>query len=49
MFEAVRRALRGSSPTAQPMMSRSGIRVEARRVRSILRASMKDQQLIGGK
>jgi hypothetical protein len=45
---AVRYLLRGTAPVAQPMISRAGIRAEAHRVRAILRATMKDQQ-IGGK
>ncbi len=49
MSEAALSVLRGSSSIAQPMMSRAGIRAEARRVRSIMRAHMKDHQLTGGK
>jgi hypothetical protein len=38
-----------SEPVGQPMISRAGVRGEAHRVRSILRTTMNDQQLIGGK
>jgi len=41
--EAALDVLRRSSPRAQPMMSRAGIRTEARRARSIMRAHMRDQ------
>lgn len=47
MSEAARRLLRGAPSVTQPMISRAGIRVEAHRVRAILRATMKDQQLTG--
>jgi hypothetical protein len=49
LSEAARRLLRGAPPVAAPMISRDGVRGEAHRVRSILRATMKDQQLIEGK
>jgi hypothetical protein len=49
LSEAARRLLRGVPPVGQPTISRAGIRGEAHRVRSILRATMKDQRLIGGK
>ncbi len=49
LFEAALRLLRGVPPVAAPMISRAGVRGDAHRVRSILRATMKDQQLIGGK
>ena len=49
LSEAALRLLRGVPPVAAPMISRAGVRGEAHRVRSILRATMKDQQLIGGK
>jgi hypothetical protein len=49
LSEAARRLLRGVPPVAAPMISRAGVRGEAYRVRSILRATMKYQQLIGGK
>jgi hypothetical protein len=49
MFEAVLVLSRDSSSIARPIMSRAGIRAEARRVRSIMRARMRDNQPIGGK
>ncbi|MGH2853717.1 MAG: hypothetical protein ACRDLF_05950 [Solirubrobacteraceae bacterium] len=49
MSEAALNVLKGRPPTARPMMSRAGIRAEARRVRSIMRAHMRDHQLIGDK
>lgn len=49
LSEAARRLFRGTPPVAAPLISRAGVRGEAHRVRSILRATMKDQQLIGGK
>ncbi len=49
LSEAARRLLRGA-PVAAPVISRAGVRGEAHRVRSVLRATKKDQQLmIGGK
>ena len=48
LYEAARRLLRPALPAAQPMISRAGVRDEAHRVRSVLRAT-RDQQLIGGK
>ena len=44
LSEAARRLLRAASPAAQPMISRAGVRDEARRVRSILRATINDQR-----
>lgn len=49
MSKAALNALRRNSPITQPMMSRAGIRAEARRVRSVMRAHMTEHQLIGGK
>lgn len=49
MSKAALNTLRGNSPINQPMMSRAGIRAEARRVRSVMRAHMTEHQLIGGK
>ncbi len=49
LSEAARQLLRGTPPVAAPTISRAGVRDEAQLVRSILRATMKDQQLIGGK
>lgn len=49
LSEAVRCLLKGVLPVGQSVVSRAGVRDEAHWVRSILRASMKDQQLIGGK
>jgi hypothetical protein len=49
MTEAARRLLRRTPLVAGPMISSAGIRGEAHRVRSILRATMKNQQLNGGK
>jgi hypothetical protein len=48
LSEAARRLLRDTPPGGQPLISRAGVRSEAHRVRSILRATMRDQQLIGG-
>jgi hypothetical protein len=49
MTEAARRLLRRTPPLAEPMVSRAGIRREARRERSLLRTTIEDQQLNGGK
>lgn len=49
LSEAARRLLRGAPIAAQPMLSRAGVRDEAHRVRSILQATINDQQPIGGK
>jgi hypothetical protein len=38
LSEAARRLLERASPVAAPMISRAGVRAEARRVRAILRA-----------
>jgi hypothetical protein len=46
MSEAAQRLLRADAPIAQPMLSRSGIGVEAHRVRLIIRATISDQQLV---
>lgn len=48
LSEAARGLLRRRPPVAQPI-SRTGVRDEARWVRSILRTTINDQQLIGGK
>jgi hypothetical protein len=48
MSAAARRLLKGAPPIAQPMISRTGVRVEAHRARAVLQATMKDQRLIGG-
>ncbi len=47
MSEAARKLLRAGSAT-RPMISRAGISTEARHVRSIMRATMKDQ-ITGGR
>lgn len=47
--EAAWRLLRHTPPIAQPVISRAGVRSEAHRVYSILRATIEDQQLNGGK
>jgi hypothetical protein len=46
--EVAQRLLRRTPPDAESMISRAGVRGEAQRVRSILHATMKDQQLNGG-
>jgi len=45
LSEAARRLLKGTQSAAAPMISRAGVRGEARRAHSILRAAMKDQEL----
>jgi hypothetical protein len=47
--ETVRRLLRRTTPGAEPMLSRAGVRSEAHRVRAFLQAAMKEQPLNGGK
>jgi hypothetical protein len=47
--KAVRRLLRHTQPIAEPMISRAGVRGEVHRVRSILQATINDQQPTGGK
>lgn len=49
LSQVTRRLLGGAPPVAAPMISRAGVHGEAHRVRSTLRATMQDQQLIGGK
>jgi hypothetical protein len=49
LSEVARHLLQGTQPLAEPMISRAGVRGEARWVRSTLRATMRDQQSIGGK
>jgi hypothetical protein len=49
MSDAALRLLRHSSQGPEPVLSRSGIRVEARRVRSIMTATIREQQLTGGR
>ncbi len=46
--EVARRLLRGTPSVAEPVISRAGIRGDAHRVRSIVRAAINDRQLIGG-
>jgi hypothetical protein len=45
LSDAVRRLLSGTRSVAEPMISKAGLRGEARRARTILRAAMKEQQL----